>query len=53
MKQAMTIIISAAREDDLPALLTLLERSGLPQDGLTEHIGSALAARLIWHAGMA
>ena len=41
----MTITISAAREADLPAILALLERSGLPPDGLAAHVGSALAAR--------
>ena len=41
----MTITISAADTGDIPAILALLERSGLPQDGLTDHLATALTAR--------
>ena len=41
----MTITIGAARNSDLPAVLALLERSGLPQDGLSEHVATTLVAR--------
>ena len=41
----MTIMIGAARPNDLPGVLALLERSGLPQDGLSEHVATALVAR--------
>lgn len=41
----MAITIDAARNSDLPAVLALLERSGLPQDGLPEHVATTLVAR--------
>src|SRR5262245_53687185 len=41
----MTITIGAARDSDLPAVLALLERSGLPPDGLSEHMVTTLVAR--------
>jgi amino-acid N-acetyltransferase len=41
----MTIRIGAARNGDLPAVLALLERSGLPPDGLSEHVATTLVAR--------
>jgi amino-acid N-acetyltransferase len=41
----MTIAIDAARDTDLPAVLVLLERAGLPQDGLSEHLATTLVAR--------
>ena len=41
----MTITIGAARNSDLPAVLALLERSGLPQEGLSEHVATTLVAR--------
>lgn len=37
--------IDNAQPDDLPALLALLERSGLPQEGLADHVATALVAR--------
>jgi amino-acid N-acetyltransferase len=37
--------ITAAQQDDLPAVLNLLDRSGLPRDGLAEHFDIALVAR--------
>lgn len=40
-----TITIEAARKSDLPAVLALLERSGLPQDGLSKHLAATLVAR--------
>ena len=41
----MTITIEAARNSDLRAVLALLERSGLPPDGLSEHMATTLVAR--------
>ena len=41
----MPITIGAAQNSDLPAVLALLERSGLPQDGLSEHVATTLVAR--------
>ena len=41
----MTITIGAARNSDLAAVLALLGRSGLPQDGLSEHVATTLVAR--------
>src|ERR1700694_1994931 len=41
----MAIIIDAAQETDLPAILALLEKSGLPQDGLSDHVSTMLVAR--------
>src|SRR5262245_64718992 len=44
-EQLMTITIGPACPGDLPAVLALLERSGLPQDGLSEHLATTLVAR--------
>jgi len=41
----MLITIEAARNSDLPAVLALLGRSGLPQEGLAEHLPTTLVAR--------
>lgn len=41
----MTVSIEPARTEDLPAVLALLENSGLPKDGLVEHLATALVAR--------
>jgi len=41
----MTITIAAAHAADMPAILALLERSALPQDGLQEHVATTLVAR--------
>ncbi|HLF28368.1 MAG TPA: arsenic resistance N-acetyltransferase ArsN2 [Anaerolineae bacterium] len=41
----MTISIAPARSDELPAILALLENSGLPPDGLSDHLATALVAR--------
>lgn len=41
----MSIVIEAANENDLPAIFTLLEESGLPQEGLSDHISTTLIAR--------
>ena len=40
-----TITIEAARNSDLPAVLALLERSGLPQEGLADRLATTLVAR--------
>jgi amino-acid N-acetyltransferase len=39
------ITIAAARNSDLPAVLALLERSGLPQEGLADHLATTIVAR--------
>ena len=41
----MTITIEVAHSSDLPAVLALLERSSLPQEGLAEHLATTLVAR--------
>src|SRR6266567_1147913 len=41
----MAIIIDAAQEIDLPAILALLEKSVLPQDGLSDYMATTLVAR--------
>src|SRR5437660_9712822 len=41
----MAIIIDAAQETDLPIIFALLEKSGLPQDGLSDHMATTLVAR--------
>ena len=41
----MTASIEPARATDLPAILALLGRSGLPQDGLSDHLATTLVAR--------
>jgi amino-acid N-acetyltransferase len=38
-------VIEAAKAADLPAVLALLEASGLPQEGLADHFDTALVAR--------
>ena len=41
----MDLIIDAARDSDLLAVLALLERAGLTPDGLRDHVSTALVAR--------
>lgn len=41
----MTQLIEVANADDLSAILALLEKSGLPQDGLSDHLTTTLVAR--------
>lgn len=41
----MPIAIVAAEAADLPGLVSLLQRSRLPTDGITEHVASTLVAR--------
>jgi len=41
----LTCVIRRAEAKDLPAVLALLERSGLPQDGLAGHFATALVAQ--------
>ena len=41
----MTQLIEVANADDLPAILAFLEKSGLPQDGLSDHLTTTLVAR--------
>jgi amino-acid N-acetyltransferase len=41
----MTLVIEAAHADDLPAIFALLENSGLPQDGLSDHLATTLVAQ--------
>jgi amino-acid N-acetyltransferase len=40
-----TITIGAARNSELSEVLALLERSGLPQDGLADHLATTVVAR--------
>jgi len=40
-----SISIEPASRNDLPDILTLLERSDLPKDGITNHVATALVAR--------
>jgi amino-acid N-acetyltransferase len=37
--------IGPAAREDLPGILSLLEERGLPEDGLEDHLGTALVAR--------
>jgi amino-acid N-acetyltransferase len=39
------VAIELAKRDDLCAILGLLQRSGLPQEGLDEHLATTLVAR--------
>lgn len=39
------VLIEPARQEDLSAILSLLARNGLPQDGLSDHLAAALVAR--------
>ncbi len=41
----MDVLIEPTHAGDLPEVLALLERSGLPRDGLRDHIAAALVAR--------
>ncbi|MDR7435107.1 MAG: arsenic resistance N-acetyltransferase ArsN2 [Armatimonadota bacterium] len=41
----MHVAIEPAKNEDLAALFALLERSGLPKDGLVEHLSTTLVAR--------
>src|SRR5579859_1873272 len=41
----LTRVIEAANADGLPAILALLRKSGLPQDGLSDHLTTTLVAR--------
>jgi amino-acid N-acetyltransferase len=41
----MAVVIEPARVNDLPALFALLEQSGLPQEGLSDHLSTTLVAR--------
>ena len=41
----MAVVVEAARPEDLQEVLELLERNALPQDGLRDHLGTALVAR--------
>ncbi len=45
MKNKANITIEPAEAADLPAILSLLERSGLPRDGLSDHLATTLVAR--------
>jgi amino-acid N-acetyltransferase len=41
----MSIVIQAANSNDLPGIFMLLEKSGLPQAGLSDHLATTLVAR--------
>jgi amino-acid N-acetyltransferase len=45
LESIVTISIEPARTEDLPAVLALLESSGLPKDGLAEHLATTLVVR--------
>ena len=40
----MALIIDTARDSELPAVLAMLERAGLPPDGLSDHLATTLVA---------
>jgi amino-acid N-acetyltransferase len=42
MSSPQEVSIEPAKDDDLPEILALLERSGLPQVGYADHLGTAL-----------
>ena len=41
----MAAIIDSARDAELPAVLALLAQTGLPPDGLSDHLATTLVAR--------
>jgi amino-acid N-acetyltransferase len=41
----MALLIDTARDSELSAVLALLERAGLPPDGLSDHLATTLVAR--------
>ena len=41
----MSVTIDRIHDAELPDLLALLERSGLPRDGVSDHLATALVAR--------
>ncbi len=41
----MSVMIEPVQANDLPALFALLEKSGLPQEGLSDHVSTTLVAR--------
>lgn len=41
----MRLVIEPAHPDDLPAVVDLLARAGLPEAGLREHVATLLVAR--------
>jgi N-acetylglutamate synthase-like GNAT family acetyltransferase len=41
----MTVVIARATEADVPAMLSLLLTSGLPSEGLIDHLATAVVAR--------
>jgi amino-acid N-acetyltransferase len=41
----MNLSIEPARPDDFAAVAALLEQSGLPKDGLADHLATAIVAR--------
>ena len=41
----MAVVVEAAQPEDLQAMLALVANNGLPQDGLRDHMGTALVAR--------
>jgi amino-acid N-acetyltransferase len=45
MSETMTVTIAPADDTDIPALLALVEHSGLPLDGFLAHMRTALVAR--------
>jgi hypothetical protein len=45
IEHLMTIMIAPAHNADVPAILALLERSALPQDGLRGHVATTIVGR--------
>lgn len=41
----MSFVIEPAKMEDLPAIFALLENSGLPTDGLSDHVATTIVAR--------
>ena len=41
----MSLVVGPAARGDLPGIPSLLGASGLPPDGLEDHLGSTLVAR--------
>jgi N-acetylglutamate synthase-like GNAT family acetyltransferase len=45
MSSPLEVTIESAKSEDLPAILALLERSGLPLAGYADHLATALVGR--------
>ena len=45
MERIKLVVIDSARQEDLAAMLALLEELKLPLNGVADHLASALVAR--------